>query len=116
MAHATAGGAEAPFAAPLCDRSKIDFIETTLPQEGGFGKLRIDEKIQPHVSAGCTFRCDKLFAGIVRHARMNGIEVAFKSPKTKLLLNDRDFTAFKKEIELQLKVSACIRFFDEHSN
>jgi hypothetical protein len=50
------------------------------------------------------------FAGIVRHAYMNGSEVAVKSPKVQVALNPRDFTKFEKEISLQAKVSDAIHF------
>ncbi len=44
------------------------------------------------------------FAGVVRHAHMNGIEVAVKSPKIKFSLNPRGLKMFEKEIALQAKV------------
>jgi serine/threonine protein kinase len=81
MAHAHTGGAVAsPTVAGLllCDRSKINFISTTPPQEGG--------------------------CGIVYHAHMNGIEVAVKFPKMKIALNPRELKRFEREIALQAKV------------
>jgi hypothetical protein len=38
---AIARGESSSAGLQTCDRSKITLIATTLPQEGGFGKLRI---------------------------------------------------------------------------
>jgi hypothetical protein len=98
QAHAGSASAALPFAGLLrCDRSKITFISTTPPQEGGFGELQL------WAGRACVFL--KVFAGIVQHAHMNGIEVAVKCPKMKLALNPRELKKFEKEITLQAKVS-----------
>jgi hypothetical protein len=98
QSHAGSTSAALPFAGLLrCDRSKITFISTTPPQEGGFGELQLS------VVRACAF--SKVFAGIVHHAHMNGIEVAVKCPKMKIALNPRELKKFEKEITLQAKVS-----------
>jgi hypothetical protein len=98
-------------AAPLPRQLSLVCCCVTVPKSISFQQHRpkrvasVSSLLQLWVGRTCALL--KVFAGIVHHAHMNGIEVAVKSPKMKIALNPRELKRFEKEIALQAKVSFC---------